>query len=236
MKRKTNRVLCFFVVSFLLCVIPIVSFANEIDTNATGCVKVCLTLPQNTNSSLAGYKVFAYKVGEIADMKSGKSSLSERFAPTKIELEDLSASQIMQNANKLMQFAAAKSFKADYSSETDKNGMVVFEKMPLGMYLICVENDKTRELIYSPLLIKVPSYDEISGWQYSLEAEPKASRQKKQSETTRKSSTIRVVTSGDSSKLPKTGILQWPIPILAFVGMCCFGCGWAIRRVKKDEK
>lgn len=34
--------------------------------------------------------------------------------------------------------------------------------------------------------------------------------------------------------LPQTGQLNWPVPVLAMLGLCLFSAGWALRRREKD--
>ena len=36
-------------------------------------------------------------------------------------------------------------------------------------------------------------------------------------------------------KLPQTGQLNWPVPVLAAAGLTLFGIGWGIRFRRKDQ-
>ncbi|KIR03186.1 hypothetical protein P261_02001 [Lachnospiraceae bacterium TWA4] len=38
------------------------------------------------------------------------------------------------------------------------------------------------------------------------------------------------------SRLPQTGLLWWPVPILACAGLVLFMIGWIIKRRGTDEK
>ena len=41
---------------------------------------------------------------------------------------------------------------------------------------------------------------------------------------------------GDKEKLPQTGMLWWPVPLLAVSGMGCFLAGWVVNRKEHDDK
>ena len=43
------------------------------------------------------------------------------------------------------------------------------------------------------------------------------------------------VSSGNNLRLPYTGQLIWPVPVMAIAGMLLFAVGWSLRKDKKTE-
>lgn len=110
------------------------------------------------------------------------------------------------------------------SGKTDAAGRLTLEIPQAGLYLVIGEQLETDDMTYtaSPFLVQLPGLDgETDEWIYAVTASPKGEvrypEQQKPSEP------------GDS-KLPQTGMLWWPVPVLAAGGLALLLIGWLRRR------
>lgn len=107
----------------------------------------------------------------------------------------------------------------------DAEGTVRFEDLPLGLYLVVQAGRSYGYSAAEPFLASVPMTDPVTGqWVYEVDASPK----------------VGVVieptpTPPPPPELPKTGMLLWPIPVLALAGLALFVSGLLLRRREKDE-
>lgn len=114
----------------------------------------------------------------------------------------------------------------------DTKGMVTFANLEPGLYVI---GQKTACPGYSklnPFLVSLPYMGDEGVYQYDLTASVK-------SELEREPEPTPPPTTKPGEKLPQTGQLNWPVPVLASAGMVLFAIGWALcfgRRKESNEK
>ena len=75
-------------------------------------------------------------------------------------------------------------------------------------------------------------------WKSQVEAMPKIEVSvsgKPETPLKRPVSTPKPAFSGNNLRLPQTGQLIWPIPVMAIAGMLLFAVGWSLRKDKKTE-
>ncbi len=141
-------------------------------------------------------------------------------------------------------YSAVKNRSVSQSSAvSDGKGKAVFGECELGAYLI-YSSDET----FSPFLALVPLVTE-DGINFNLTAEPKIDIPEEETtdpteeETTKKDDGTETTTDKSSTnkkepgeKLPKTGMLQLPIPILGFLGAMMFSGGLILYAKGKKEE
>lgn len=103
-----------------------------------------------------------------------------------------------------------------------ENGTVKFENLQTGLYVVWQDEGDAPEglLPIQPFLISVPRWQ---GDHYALdvEAEPKVPVETKPTEPTEP-------TTPPDDKLPQTGQLNWPIPVMALSGAVLMIIGWIL--------
>lgn len=130
---------------------------------------------------------------------------------------------------------------------SSKDGVVTFEKLQLGLYLIVQTKSADGYQDISPFLVSVPMWD-TDHYVYEINAKEKFQLKKTTTTTTTpgkddsttttdkntNTNTNKPGTSGGSSSggstLPQTGQLNWPIPVLLLGGTVLIVSGVALRR------
>lgn len=102
-----------------------------------------------------------------------------------------------------------------------ENGKAVFEELKPGFYFAVQNKAGEGYLPAAPFIIELPTVDEKGV--YSFDAVVNAKVSPKSDDTT-----IPETTKPSGDKLPQTGQLKWPIPILTAVGLAFFIVGWIL--------
>lgn len=165
-------------------------------------------------------KVTIYRVGDIAEDDGNYSFvLTGGYAESGLSLSDIQSPEL---AEKLAEIA-----KNDKSGETrtaDKDGKVTFD-VAKGLYLL-VQTKAGKDGLFSPFLISMPNYED-GAYTDKVDATPKVSIEKVEEPSKPDKNT--------DTKLPQTGQLNWPVPVLAFSGLLLFIVGIGLRRGKEKQ-
>ena len=119
-----------------------------------------------------------------------------------------------QAAGLLDQWVEQQSISPEKQLTTAADGKAALEGLPTGLYLLCAA-----------------PYQKGGWWQYAATVEPKLER------TGTPEPPVIIIpdkpapTPGD--KLPQTGLLQWPITLLAAIGVLLVAVGCRLRRRRK---
>ena len=108
---------------------------------------------------------------------------------------------------------------------TIKDGKALFEDLPTGLYLIIQETPSTGYSSINPFLVSVPFWDG-SQYQYDVDAKVKTELTLEPSKPTEPDKEDSGSDYKPPQKLPQTGQLTWPIPVLTVAGMVLFALGW----------
>lgn len=118
-------------------------------------------------------------------------------------------------------YLSNKSFFEEYSYISENlDGTVVFEDMKPALYFIYQKTESPGYTLISPFLVTVPyrgEFDVIANVKSALTPELEPS-----------STTSATTEPTHPSKLPQTGQLTWPIPIMAVSGIMLFSLGWIL--------
>jgi len=107
------------------------------------------------------------------------------------------------------------------------HGVVMFDRLEQGLYLLVQQEAAEGYFCATPFMISVPMYVE-DDWVYDIDATPKVDLE-------REPVPPPPVTPPD---IPQTGMLQWPIPVMAISGIALFMTGWLLffrRKSRGDE-
>lgn len=131
----------------------------------------------------------------------------------------------------------------------DRQGKIRFENLPVGLYLLCQTEQQALDgyLPMKPFLISIPYGSLETGLSYHVIADPKLEID---TDTTPppnpppppgpppKPPTPPPKPPKPGIEIPDTGQNNWPVPVLAMIGLLVFALGWSMRfngRNTKDE-
>lgn len=219
--KRIKSILSMLLALCLMYSLSAAAYAHEVpDENRKGTITVEMEYNGNT---VTGGTLTAYRVGEIQENDGnysfGKTTAMEEFIGS---YENIGFAQFAEDVaafveqQKLSVYAAAK----------NENGKALFSDLELGLYLIVQAENSSGYEPLKPFLVSVPM-NEDGHYVYEINAEgkfrlnqtPKPTPPNKPNDPT----------------LPKTGQLNWPVPLLAILGLCLFASGWVLRFGQRDE-
>lgn len=221
MKRKIQKRLAALIFAIILCCAFIMTaYGHDVpDMTQTGSVSARMTDGKET---VGGGSLTLYRVGDVTEENGNYSfSLTDDFAAGDLSIEDVTAPGLAEELAE----RAARNHLSGTTLEIGADGVWSASGLELGLYLI-VQNDPAEgyEAI-TPFLVSIPAY-ENGGYVYDVSAEPKMSTLTQAPEEPEDTSEP---AGPADSVLPQTGQLNWPIPVLAVLGMCLILAGWWLR-------
>lgn len=198
-----RRCLCAALVVAVLCCLCFAVVAHPVpDFSKTGTIQVSL---KKGDEIAAGGTVSLYRVADIVPSDGDYIfQLTESFVESNVSLEDPMASGI---ADQLKAFAQSKELPA-VTLNVDAEGNVVFADLELGLYLVVQQTPASGWNPAAPFLVSVPQ--QVEGeYVYQIDASPKVELEKAPPPPT----------VPDDPKLPQTGQLNWPVPVMAICGL-----------------
>ena len=231
MKRKTllRGLLLALLICLLLC--P-AAMADEADLSRNG--SITLNLTDSKGNAASGGEFWLFRVGDPVVRNSNLCfELTDAFAPTGVSLEDLNSSAV---AETLAAYAQQHSGLRLQSRSADRNGRVVFSRVPCGLYLVMQKAPASGYGFerMSAFVATIPMTNESgTGWDYDVTAKPKV--EKKPTPTPTRTPGPSTTPPRDT-KLPQTGLLVWPVLALAGLGVALFALGWFLRFTGKRHE
>ena len=187
-------------------------------------------------------------------------ALCGEFAGSSVDLSDLStAGKLAQAALDLERWAEEKEIAPLAQQNTDSSGSVSFTSLAQGLYLVggVTHQQGSHRYQSAPCLISLPSWDGSTGvWELNVTAFPKFERRGTSGGDSTPTPTepdtptppdpedqpVDPVEPSDTpptppvgpEKLPQTGQLKWPVPVLAALGMLLLLAGSILMRRERD--
>ncbi len=213
MKFMKNIIICILL-ACLLC-----SFTINTDAAESGTITVNLTYK---NKPVVGGSILLYRVADK------EHNLVKEFVSSGISLEDLESENTVKD---LVSYVEHNAIVGEQYT-TDDKGNIKTEGLDLGVYLIVEDQMPEMYTGFKPFLVTIPIT--IKGKKvYDVDATPKVDVKKDNKEPTTTTASRRPPSPKHNERLPQTGQLWWPVPILAFAGLVFFGYGW---KRKRDEE
>lgn len=228
-----KKILSFFMAFVIMLGIASPSFANA--EEEVGSINLTLNaedVVKKKNTEIEGATFELWKVADVEYDKEkdyAKFDLVEEFKNTKIELENMNASESMKAAKKFSEVAK----KSVAKGITDKKGVVKFTNLKPGMYLLKqIKSEGVAKDFTSvePFLVSVPTYTDGS-WQLDVNAKPKTdikNTKKPKDDKTKRGGDVQ--TSDDS----KREILTWLG--IGIVSAAIIGFLYYARKKKLEQK
>lgn len=140
---------------------------TKVPDNGLGSISVELTDPYDKYLSKENVK---FGVVQIADIEKGEYILKESFAHEDLDLNGI---QTADEIDKVAKDLAKKVETPDYEMTTDEEGKATCKDLPVGVYLVYVEDLSDFETI-TPFIVGIPTWDdEDELFQYDVTVEPK---------------------------------------------------------------
>lgn len=202
------------------------ALAAGFDMDRSGSISVLIHTAKDQRVKNA--KIELYRVG---DPRIENSNLvfdpSEEFAGSGVSLGDLYSAGL---ADKLSLYAESMNVAPVATATTGKDGKALFGDLPVGLYMVKQDGFAKKEYFteIAPFLVSMPM-TQGNEWVYAIDASPKVNTKPKPT------ATPEPTTAPTDEKLPQTGMLRWPIPVLGVGGLLLFSLGWALCFMKKKD-
>lgn len=229
--QKSLRVLCMLLCFFAMMAVR-VSAAEEYGQGQKGSLSVVMK-NRKTNTKIPGGEVVLYQVAEFTSNETEiQYTFTNGFENCGLKLDNLEDELL---AEKLKAEINASTVGVAQTIGTD--GTAGFSGLEEGVYLVVQTKTAKGYEMFSPFLVSLPMMED-GQWKYQVEAMPKIEVSvsgKAETPLKRPVSTPKPAFSGNNLRLPQTGQLIWPIPVMAIAGMLLFAVGWSLRKDKKTE-
>lgn len=208
----------------LLC-LPLSAAAHAVpDESQNGHCSITITMTYK-GKAVPGGTLALYKVGDVVEDDGNYS-----FVPVKAIQADISEFGDIQSADLAGKLAKLEKKLTSVTAKPvtiDKKGTATFSDLKFGLYLVVQKTAASGYGKASPFLVSVP-YLYKDEYKYNVTSQPKTDLERGVKPTTPPSS-------GGGGKLPQTGQLWWPVPVLVCAGLGCIAVGLIRRREAGDE-
>ena len=212
MKWK-KRVTVLLAILMVFAVSSVVYGHDVPDLEKEGSITVSMTYSERP---VSGGTLTLYRVGDVVSDDGDYSFvLSEEFAGSRLSLDDIQSDQL---AKQLASYAKENRLDG-VTGSIGSSGKILFQKVKPGLYLLVQSQAADGYLAADPFLVSMPAQKD-GVYLYDVDASPKTELEKAPAKPT--------PTKPAPSKLPQTGQLNWPIPVLAAAGLTLCVIGWRL--------
>ena len=170
---------------------------------------------------VSGGSLNLYKVGDVHEDDGNYS-----FVPVKgleaLDYSDIQSPDLAKSAAKAVE---EKKIAAVKTVTIGSNGTAEFSDLALGLYLVAQKTAASGYKMTASFLVSVP-YLEDGAYVYNVKADPKTDLERE----VVPAPTEKPSTPSGGGKLPQTGQLWWPVPVLICMGLGCIAVGLFRRR------
>ena len=210
---------------FLLA-LPLSAAAHPVpDESRNGHCSITVSMTYK-EKAVRGGKLALYKVGDVAENDGNYS-----FVPVKEIQGDIPKFGDIQSPELAGKLAKLEKKLTPVTADpvtVGKDGKATFSDLTFGLYLVVQKTAASGYRKIAPFLVSVP-YLYRDEYQYEVTSQPKTDLEQEVKPTSPPSS------GGGGGKLPQTGQLWWPVPVLVCAGLGCIAVGLLRRREAKDE-
>ena len=192
--------------------------------------------------AVRGGTLALYKVGDVAENDGNYSFVPVEAIRGDIpEFGDIESPDL---AGELCKLESKLTPVTGLPKKVGEDGNATFSDLTFGLYLVVQETAASGYGKTAPFLVSVP-YLYADEYQYDVTSQPKTDLKrevptKPTGPTTKPTkptdpTTKPTTSSGGGKKLPQTGQLWWPVPVLACAGLGCIAVGLFRRWEARDE-
>lgn len=163
--KKNNLKYFLTIIILMLNVVPVLADDNVVDFSRKGSISITLS-ETNSGEKVVGADIAIYK---IADAYANNYNLAFDYEDILDEYQENLDNGII--SNDLLEIVVNNDL-SNFSGKTDENGVVSFENLDLGLYLVNQVNKVDGYSKIEPFLVMIPQIQE-NKWIYDVEAVPK---------------------------------------------------------------
>lgn len=212
--------------ALLLWALPVGVRAHSVpDMNRKGRITVTL---RDGSAPVSGGSLTWFRVGDVAEDDGNYSfALSGDFSGSGVSLEDIESHAV---AGALADYAKKQKL-AGTTVSISAGGQAAISNLQPGLYLLTQREAAKGYAPLNPFLVSLPSYED-GVYRYEVDASPKVSLERAPEEPTE---TTRPTIPLKDDELPQTGVLNWPVPVMAVAGLMLICLGFCLCRGKRME-
>ena len=214
---------------FLLA-LPLSAAAHAVpDESRNGHCSITVSMTYK-GKAVRGGTLALYKVGDVAEDDGNYS-----FVPVEAIQADIPEFGDIESPDLAGRLAELEGKLAPVTSDpvtVDKDGNATFSDLTFGLYLVVQKTAASGYGKTKPFLVSLPYLYE-GEYQYDVASQPKTDLEREV--PTKPTSPATNPTFPGGKKLPQTGQLWWPVPVLACGGLGCIVVGLFRRRRAGDE-
>lgn len=230
MKHKRWSWLLAAAVLMLTAAFPVRSHAAPPDLEKKGSVSLKMKDP-DTGKTVSGGKMTLYFVAAAKEENGNYSFVYRKdFSGCTQPLENLESAEL---AKELAAYAKQQEVKGR-TTDIGEDGRVSFSDLETGLYLMVQTEASSGYYPVAPFLVTIPGKDR-GEWVYDVDALPKLELESKPGEPEKPGEPGRETPPEPGKRLPQTGQLNWPVPVLTILGLLFFAAGWGLRFGRKEE-
>lgn len=228
MKRRIFSFLTAFV---LLLNLGGMALAATVDLTEEGSISVDM---RYHNLPVPGGDLTLYRVGEVVweDGAYGFRPTGD-FADFDGSFADIQSPELAED---LAEYAREHNI-AGQTKSIGIDGSVTFDGLTPGLYLLVQHVPAIGYYTVNPFLVSIPHLED-GEYNYHVDASPKVEPEPVIPTTPSPSTPDTPTTPSvpEQPGLPDTGQLNWPIPVMALLGLTLFIIGWALCFRKRDDR
>ena len=220
MKKK---ILSFLAAALLLACLPLHAFAHEVpDMDRQGSIEITM---KYGDKAVSGGTLTATKVGKVEEEDGNYFFVRLDGEP----LTDITSPDAPKELDTFAKEYGKNHLLSTQDATVGKDGKATFSNLELGLYLITQKTPAPGYNKIGSFLVSVP-YNDNGHYVYDVDINTKSELEREPKPTTPS-------TPGKPTdpKLPQTGQLTWPIPVLAAAGLLLLVVGFVLRKEKKHE-
>lgn len=221
--RKTMMRIALTVLALML---ACSAMAAGFDMDRKGSISVLIHTAKDVKVPNA--KIELYRIGDPSIENSNLVfDLSADFAGSGVSLDDPNSKSLVET---LSDYAESMNVAPVATATTGENGKVMFGDLGVGLYMVKQNGFAKTEYFteIAPFIISMPMTED-NEWVYAINASPKVNTRP------RPTATPEPTDPPTDERLPQTGMLRWPIPVLGIGGLLLFSLGWALCFMKKRD-
>jgi len=216
-----KRIVTVLVLISVLLSLPLMASAHDVPQERNDCSIEIIVRYDGKNVN--GGTLTAIKVGYV-DEEDGNYYFYQEM--TGLKIEDIASPEATALQK---EFYTTNKENYEFYTQTQpvKDGVATFSDLSTGLYLIVQEKAAYGFSKLGAFLVSVP-YMVDGEYQYHVTATIKT-------ELEREAESTASTTEPEEPKLPQTGQLSWPIPMMAVGGMAMIVLGCILRIRKKEQ-
>lgn len=221
-----KRIAALIIAVLMIFASSLCAFAHDVpDYDRAGSITIKLSYD---GKPVHGGSLTIHKVGYVAeDDGDFFFRFTEDFEECEIPITELSSSELPKELEKIVKEKGLEGITKRVGSD----GKVKFENLEIGLYLVVQKTASFGFSKINPFLVSVPAYDG-EYYVYDVDASPKVELEPKPHEPEEPPEEP----DKPDDKLPDTGLTNWPVPVMAVLGIILICTGIILRRAERKIK